>query len=201
MKSRVVLVLVLSITACATGYRAVLPGVNSVGQMQVTVGEGWLQPPAAEAPYLRNLSTIYTRDGADNDRVLLVPGVSDGQAMFNDGAGLPAFRADMDANELEELAEGSLVALPGLGAATIDVHNQTPYGFGEHSGTKFDLTATVPGGEEYRGLAALVVADERLYSAIFLARYPDYYNAHIADATAVIESLAIRVSTIRFGGF
>lgn len=194
--------LLLCLAACAsTGYRTVLPGVNSLGQMQVTVDEGWLQVPVREAPYLRQTSRIYTRNGVDIDRLVLIPGVNDGETLFRDAPGLPAFRADMRPADTREITEASLVTLTGLQGATIDTGNPRPSGFGSHSGEIFDVVARSKSGQNYRGVAATVVAEERLYVMVYLAADPDPYDEYIAEATSVVESMAIRVKTIKTGGF
>jgi hypothetical protein len=202
LRTLLLLLATFSMGACATGYREVLPGVNSAGQLQVTVAAGWNQAPALLTPSARRLSKTFTQDGLLLDRLILIPGVRDGETIFDSdrSAALPLFRADMLPNELEELTESSILKLYGEGAATVSTENLRPHGFGSHSGVLFDIRAAVTESPDYRGLVAAIIAEEKLYMVMFLAADPYYFDKHIETVEAIINSLAIRVPTIKSTG-
>ena len=63
-----VLILLALIAACATNkYASVVPGVTSLGEMRVTIGEGWLRAPASVVPEERSSSRTLTRETLEQD--------------------------------------------------------------------------------------------------------------------------------------
>ncbi len=200
-KNAVLLVLATAlISACAAmGYKAVLPGVNSLGALQINADAGWNLAPVHTTPNARSESQTWTKDGLLLDRLILIPGISDGESIFQSrdkAAALPPFRASMLPNEIEELTESTIVKLFGEGNAVVSTENLRPWGFAEHRGVMFDLAVTVTESPDYRGMVGAFIVEDRLYMIMFVAATPHYYDKHIANVEALIKGAAIRVPTV-----
>jgi len=188
------------LAGCETAsYRLVEPGVQTIGSLRITAGPEWNLAPAMSTPASRSLSQTWTRDGLLLDRLVIIPAVADGEALFvsrDKSAALPVFHADMLPNEIEELVESSIVKLYGEGNAVVSTSNLRPQGFGTHGGFMFDIEASVTESPDYHGMVGAFIDDEKLYLALFLAAEPAYYEKHAADAEAVIKSMTTSEPTI-----
>ncbi len=199
--ARFLLILALApLAGCVTGYTLVQPGVQSFGDMRVTVDDDWNLAPARFTPASRKQSRTWTQDGLLLDRLLIIPAVADGETLFvshSKSAALPVFHADMLPNEIEELVESSIVKLYGEGQSAVSTSNLRPQGFGEHGGFMFDIEAAITESPDYRGSVGAFVVDEKLYMVVFLAAEPHYFNKHAERADAIIKSATLSVKTIR----
>lgn len=189
-----------TLTACAAvGYRLVEPGVQTLGALRITAGDGWNVAPASNTPGSRSSSRTWTRDGLLLDRMMIIPAVAGGEPLFvsrDKTAALPAFRDDMLPNEIEELVESSIVKLFGEGNAVVSTSNLRPQQFGTNGGFLFDIEASVTESPDYKGLAGAFVYEDKLYMAIFLGAMPTYFDKHRAVAETVIKSMSTREPTI-----
>ena len=193
MLKRTFLLLTLSIlsAACVPTYSLVMPGTNSVADMQVQASSGWNQAPAITTPTSRSASQTWTQDGPLLDRLVFIPAVPDGEPLLKVGkqsAALPVFHKDMLPNELEELAESTFVKLFGEGNAAVSTSNLRPHNFGEHRGVMFDMNAAVTESPDYKGSVAAFIVNDLLYMMFYLAADPYYYEKHYAAAEAVMMS-------------
>lgn len=199
--ARFLLILALApLAGCVTGYTLVQPGVQSFGDMRVTVDDNWNLAPARFTPSTRKQSRTWTQDGLLLDRLIIIPAVADGETLFvsrNKSAALPVFHADMLPNEVEELVESSIVKLYGEGQSAVSTSNLRPQGFGEHGGFMFEIEAAITESPDYRGSVGAFVVDEKLYMVVFLAAEPYYFNKHAERADAIIKSATLSVKTIR----
>lgn len=128
------------------------------------------------------------------DRLVIIPAIPDGEPIMisrNNSAALPVFKADMLPNELEELVESSMVKLFGEGNAVVSTSNLRPHRFGDSTGVRFDLEATVTDSPPYRGTVGAFIAADKLYLVYFLGAMPHYYDKHIDEARAVIDSASL----------
>jgi len=195
------LVVAIAIAAgCASSnYRSEQAGVITVGKMRVTLGSGWQRAPGAEVPEKLNTSKVFSRDGLEHDRLILVAAVTNGSAIFRDpgSAGLPTFRVNMSEAEIAGLVAKSLQVVLWEGAATVAASNAHAHGFTGLPGFKFELEADVPGAADHRGIAGGFVDEDKLYVCIFLAESPEYYERHKEAAQDVIDSAVLTVKTIR----
>jgi hypothetical protein len=200
-QARFLLILALApLAGCVTGYTLVQPGVQSFGDMLVTVDDNWNLAPARFTPSTRKQSRTWTQDGLLLDRLIIIPAVADGETLFvsrNKSAALPVFHADMLPNEVEELVESSIVKLYGEGQSAVSTSNLRPQGFGEHGGFMFEIEAAITESPDYRGSVGAFVVDEKLYMVVFLAAEPHYFNKHAERADAIIKSATLSVKTIR----
>ena len=188
------------IGACApSGYQSVLPGVNSLGVLQVNADAGWNLAPAYATPRTTSESQTWTKDGLLLDRLILIPAVKDGESLFvssDPAAALPPFRADMLPNEIEEMTESTIVKLFGEGNAAVSTEKLRPWRFAEHRGVMFDISVKVTESPDYRGMVGAFIVDEKLYMILFLAATPHYFDKHVANAEALIKGAQIRVPTV-----
>lgn len=180
----------LVLSGCAA-YSLVSAGTISVGGLQVNAAESWNLAPAMIVPSMRKDAQTWTQDGLLLDRLLIVPGVPDGEGIITSrrqDAAIPAFRADMLPNEIEELTESSIAKQFGEGGASVETSNLRPQRFGEHRGIMFNLAVAVSDGPDYGGLVGSFIAGDRLYMVIYLGAQPHYYDKHLAAAESVITS-------------
>ena len=200
-RERFLLILALTpLAGCVTGYTLVEPGVQSFGDMRVTVGDDWNLAPARFTPSSRKQSRTWTQDGLLLDRVSIIPAVADGETLFvshSKSAALPVFHADMLPNEIEELVESSIVKLYGEGQSAVSTSNLRPQGFGEDGGFMFDIEAAITESPDYRGSVGAFVVDEKLYMVLFLAAEPHYFNKHAERADSIIKSATLYTRTIK----
>ena len=179
------------LAGCVMSYSLVAPGLVTVQDLKLQADGNWNRAPANYVPLSRRDAETWTRDGLLLDRLVIVPGVPDGEPVLysrEPTAALPVFRADMLPNEIEELVESSLVKVFGEGQSVVNTANLRPQRFGEHHGVMFDFEATVTDSPEYRGTAGAFVANDKLYLVYFIGAVPHYYDKHLASATAVIQS-------------
>ena len=196
MKKRVLLLIIplTALTACVAPFSLVTPGVVAVDNLTVEADSGWNKAPIHQRQFARKESVAWTKDGLLLDRLVIIPGVPDGEPLLktrDKSAAMPVFRADMLPNELEELVESTIVKFFGEGQAVVNTQNLRPHSFGDNRGVLFDLSATVTESPEYRGLVGAFIADDKLYVMYFLGATPHYYGKHIAEAEAIIKSATI----------
>lgn len=188
------LIPVTFLAACVAPFSLVTPGVVAVENLTVQAGSGWNNAPIHQRQFARKQSVAWTKDGLLLDRLVIIPGVPDGEPLLTTRektAAMPVFRADMLPNELEELFESTIVKFFGEGQAVVNTENLRPHRFGDDRGVLFDLSATVTESPEYKGLVGAFIVDGKLYVLYFLAATPYYYGKHIAEAEAIIKSATI----------
>lgn len=189
MRRTVLLLLLLPLGGCIVPYSLVGAGNVSVGGLQLSPTQSWNLAPAATSPGSRKDAQVWTQDGLLLDRLMIIPGVPNGEgivAQVRDDDAIPVFRANMLPNEIEELAESSIVKQFGEGSASVETSNLRPHRFGEHRGILFNMAVSVSGGPDYGGLAGSFIVDDRLYMLMFFGAQPYYYDKHLADAEAII---------------
>ncbi len=196
MKKKILLLFILlaALTACVVPFSLVTPGVVAVKDLNVQAGSGWNNAPIHQRRNARKDSVAWTKDGLLLDRLVIIPGVPDGEPLLTareKTAAMPVFRVDMLPNELEELVESTIVKFFGEGQAVVNTENLRPHRFGNDRGVLFDLSATVTESPEYKGLVGAFIAGDKLYVLYFLGATPYYYDKHIAEAEAIIKSATI----------
>ena len=181
----------LCLSGCVTGYSLVTTGVNSIDTLTVEAGPGWNLAPTIAGSANRKNSQTWTQDGLLLNRLVFIPAVADGEALLvarDQGAALPVFRKDMLPNDVEELAESTILKLYGEGNAVVNTTNLRPHMFGEHRGFMFDIETTVTESPDYRGLVGAFIVDDKLYFMYYLAAVPYYYTKHRDAAETIIKS-------------
>jgi len=188
------LVIVAAVSGCAAPFALVAPGSVVVQDLNVQAGAGWNKAPRARTASARKGAETWTKDGMLLDRLVIIPGVPDGEPLLvsrTKSAALPVFRADMLPNEIEELIESTILKLFGEGQAVVSTENLRPHRYGANAGVMFGLSATVTESPEYRGTVGAFIANENLYVMYFLGAVPYYYDKHIAEAEAIIGSASL----------
>jgi hypothetical protein len=180
------------LTACASlNMRLQEAGPVAVGNVQVSPQEPWNILPESMTPFARPKTQVWTRDGVLLDRLMIIPGVPEGEPLFKEPSkevALPRFKRDMLPDEIVQLTESSMTKLLGEGTTLVRSSNLRPGRFGEKPGIIFDLVATPSEGPVYRGLAGAFVAAEQLNMIIFVAAEPYYFDKHRAAAEGIIAS-------------
>ena len=184
----------------STKYSPAIPGTTAVGKINVTIGAGWLRVPDVNAPERRSLSRVLSRDSVDSNRLMLIPGINEGQSIFvseDSESSLPAFNADMSPLQIADLVAMSMQQSLWNGQSTVTASNARDSGFTGISGFRFDLSVTLPGGQVQKGMAGGFIDEDRLYVNIFVADFPASFDQHESVAQQVIDSAVLRVKTIR----
>jgi len=195
MRIRLILMLVATmfISGCAA-YSAVKPGKVEVGSLHLDPSMTWNSAANVSTRYTNRQTQVWTRDGLLLNRIIIVPGVADGEPIFRQtdkGQALPVFQADMLANEIEELVESSIVKMFVEGQASVRTEHLRPNRFGEKKGFMFDMVVTVSDGPDYRGLTGAFIHEQQLYLLMYFGAEPYYYEKHHDEAEALIKSARI----------
>jgi hypothetical protein len=175
-------------------FTAVAPGTIPVGDLNVSPTESWNAAPAIVLPSTRKGAQVWTQDGLLLDRIVIIPAVPDGEAILvspDKTIALPVFKSDMLPNELEELVESSLVKMFGEGNAAVNTSGLRPHQFGDNRGVLFDFEAVITDSPDYVGIVGAFIANELLYTLIYVAAQPHYYDKHLEEATSIIESATL----------
>jgi len=171
------IILSLSTVACMPAYVAVAPGNINYDGLIIKTDQAWNLAPTISTPSARKGSKVWTQDGILLDRIMIIPAVADGESLFTTTSkdqALPAFKADMLPNEIEELTESSLVKLFKEGEVVVQTSNLRPHRFGEHNGLLFDMNVAVSNGPNYRGITGPLVVEKKLSLFFFLGAEPYY---------------------------
>ena len=184
----------------AQAPRATDAGVYDIGKMRVTLNTGWYEQRGSDLPSSQAPSKTWSRDGLDRDRLFVTGGVKDGEPIFkaSDHPGLPVFRSDMSAIETADVVAKSLQRVLWNASASIAASNARERGFTGLPGFEFELSATVPGSADHRGIAGGFIEEGRLYLTVYLAESPGYFERHQQAAQAVIDSSVPTMRTIRW---
>ena len=194
MARTTVAILCIVLSGCSTAYSLVAPGAVAVGPLSVQASGGWNRAPDTQTRSARPNAETWTQDGLLLDRLVIIPGVPDGESLLvsrSDSAALPVFRADMLPNEVEELFESSMLKLFGEGNAVVSSDGLRPHRFGDNVGSLFEIDAIVSDSPRYRGLVGAFVANDELYALYFLAAVPYYFDKHLDVAQRTIQSAVL----------
>ncbi len=190
--------IIAALAGCVPTYSLVQTGTVAVGNLQLVAPPAMNQAPPVHAPTLRKDSVLWTADGPMLDQIIVIPGVADGETLIvaprNSSAALPAFKAGMLPNEIEELAESTFVKLYGEGNAVVTTAGLRPYRFGENRGFMFDVDVTITDSPKQKGTVGAFIADDELYMVFFMAATPHYFDKHKDAATATIQSARLVAS-------
>jgi hypothetical protein len=178
------------LAGCASGYGLVKPGTVPVNALEVDVGAGWNRVPGSELPWAWNQTQVWTQNGLSLDRLVLIPGIEDGDSIYfpNDAIDYPLFRTDMTDAGLVELVGRTIELAQGANRTEVTTSAVRPQRFGDVQGVLFDLEAAVHDGPAYLGSAGAFVSDGCLFLVYFLAASPWYYEQQSASALATIVS-------------
>jgi hypothetical protein len=188
------LILTLCLAGCTGGYLLVSPGTRLIDDLKVQADPGWNRVPATGIRWARSNAQVWTKDGMSLDRLVIIPHVPNGEAVYlahKVSTVFPAFDAGMSGDDLQKLLESTIEIASGEGLTDISSNNLRPQMFGDSPGYVFDLVAVVHDGPNYRGVAGVFVADDHLYLLYFLGAIPYYFEQHRGSAEAVIRSATL----------
>ena len=179
------------VSACAS-YSAVDPGVVRVGALQLDPTITWNAVPISNSGFTNRQTQVWTQDGLLLNRIIIIPGVDDGESIFfrryDTSQAVPVFEADMLAHEIEELVESSIVKAFGEGQASVQTEGLRPNRFGANKGFMFDMLVAVSDGPNYRGLVGAFVDAKRLYLLMYFGAEPYYFEKRREEAESLIKS-------------
>ena len=194
MNFRLVLIsLVIFIAGCVS-YATVEPGSQDYNGLKIKTSQAWNLAPKEVTPAARPESKLWTQDGILLDRIMIIPGVANGESLFktlSSDQALPVFQAGMLPNEIEELTESSIVKLFGESGAVVETTNLRPHQYGDRNGILFDMSVAVSDGPNYRGVAGAIVVAEHLYLIFYLGAVPYYYEKHLDEAMVIIKGARV----------
>jgi hypothetical protein len=197
MKGRIegLVVIAIFLGGCVSySYSPVSPGTTTYSGLHVTTVQAWNIAPAVATPSARKNSKFWTQDGLLLDRIMIIPGVPDGESIFrvtSKDQALPVFQAGMLPNEIEELTESSIVKLFGEGQVSVDTTRLRPHRFKDSRGFLFDMEIAVSDGPNYGGIAGAFEHDNKLYMIVFLGAQPYYFEKHRDEALSIIQGAKI----------
>jgi hypothetical protein len=194
LRTSIILLFVIFIGGCVTGFVAVVPGTIAVKDLNLKPSTTWNAAPPTILPYTRKGAQVWTQDGLLLDRISIIPAVPDGESIFvsrDKSIALPVFKSDMLPNELEELVESSFVKFFGEGNAVVNTSGLRPHRFGEHRGVLFYFEASLTDSPDYRGMVGAFIANDLLYVISYSAAEPYYYGKHVDEAKRIIETASL----------
>ena len=185
-------VAVLALGACvSTQYAAIPQGDVATRDLQMTTTDTlWNRAPQSMTAHLHSGSEMWTRDGPQLDRVLVLSSIGNGQTLFKSGSKslvYPEFYSRMLPNEIVELNEASFAKLLGT-EVLVTSSNLRPKQLSGQRAAMFDLTVSSADGPTMLGRVASFVHDDRLFEIVYLAAELHYFDKHWAAVLALIES-------------
>jgi hypothetical protein len=191
MRRNVLLLIAVVLGGCVSASYTLIPaGVVPVGELQLQPTTAWNLAPRIATPLAREASQNWTLDGLSLNNLMVIPDVPNGEPLFmapNKTMALPAFRADMLANELVELIESSVEKIFGEGGTEIESDNLRPHRFGTDMGILFDLRLSLSDGPRYRGTVGAFIANQHLYMVLFIGAEPYYFEKDREAAERIIR--------------
>ena len=166
MKSRMVLALLLvALGGCASDYRLVTANETQVAGSDMTVkpGSNWKRLPASAKQ--TRWEEVWTWNGSQLDRIALVGGLPDGKVItfreLKSDQQVPAFRADMTAQDLMSMVE---VSYRVNGVTVFNFESVEPIDFlgGPAVRLRYNYASGI--GIKKRGSCVMRVVDQRLYA-------------------------------------
>ena len=85
-KTLLMLLVVVAVCAgCVQPFTLVEPGEQApmYGGLKIKTSQAWNRAPKIATPVARKDSVTWTQDGLLLDRIIMIPGVPDGEAIFN----------------------------------------------------------------------------------------------------------------------
>lgn len=176
-------------TPAAAQWRLVDPGesreVANSGLVVTAPGE-WNR--ATQRPTRR--TEIWTKDGNTLNELDFWLGVKPGEALFKERSKkkdpLPRFDPKMLPTDLVEFFEDT--ARKVLGGSLVEAHEVRPATLAGHPAVEFDWSYTGSDEVERKGLVRAAIVGGRLYMINFDAPRLHYFDEHVDEARAVMDS-------------
>ena len=160
--------------------------------MNVNVGPGWTTVPEASSA-LSTSSRTWTYDGVATDRLILIPGVNNTDAIITGSDSqqpLPVLRPDTQPEELTELAEFVISTAYG-GNATVIADTPRMQGFGGQSGIVFDFHSTDVQSNDYHGIVGAFTFEAQLYLIMFIVNNEQSLLDHREKVETILQNVTV----------
>ncbi|MBX5462306.1 MAG: hypothetical protein IRZ28_14595 [Steroidobacteraceae bacterium] len=193
MRTLILLVAVLALAGCVTGYTLVSPAPVKVAKstMKVTPSLPWNRAPksALDVPS----QEVWTQNGPLLDEITFIGGVTSGQAIAKqrpkDDRKVPVFRADMSPQDLVSMIE-SYYRIRG-GATIFTPTGVKPVTFLGTTGMQLDYEFVSTDEVKRRGRSVLAVVEGKLYLMSLDGAALHYFDAALPEFEALVASAQI----------
>jgi hypothetical protein len=178
----------LSLAACATVTSAPAGTYAAPKPYQVTLGRQWSDISAISGAQPKSVR-LLTIDGPLLNRLYLVGGLAPGDFMFRSASKTqptPTVRKGMSATERMEFITDNLAV---MGYQRVETARPRPAKFAGADGLRFDFAAKTSDGLEIKGTSEVAEVDGKLYAIIYFAPAEHYFQATLAEAEKVMESV------------
>ncbi len=148
-----------------------------------------VEPAIAWSAQKTGRGEIWTVNGFGLERIAFITKVQDGSPILlsNQDDDAPAFHAGMNATDIVDLYEALLTA---GGYSQIEVDNLRPHSISGQDAFRFEYSAYNEKGLAKRGMViGLIDADKGLNLVLYEAAAEHYYDATLAEAEKVLNSL------------
>ena len=192
MKTGLLVLAAVSLSACIPAYTLVEPGPSAVGDgtMAVTPVNAWNGVPAAmQQP---EWEESWTSNGPLLDTVVFVSGLPEGKSLLRqrrkDDAQVPVFRADMSPADLVSMIESSY-RVAGVAVFNVDLVDTTPFLGGTGIRMRYHYS---PGeGIGKKGSCVLRVVDQKLYLMKLEGVTSHYFDRALPEFDQMVASATL----------
>ena len=192
MKTGLLVLAAVSLSACIPAYTLVEPGPSAVGDgtMAVTPVNAWNGVPAAmQQP---EWEESWTSNGPLLDTVVFVSGLPEGKSLLRqrkkDDAQVPVFRVDMSPADLVSMIESSY-RVAGVAVFNVDLVDTTPFLGGTGIRMRYHYS---PGeGIGKKGSCVLRVVDQKLYLMKLEGVTSHYFDRALPEFDQMVASATL----------
>ena len=195
MRKNILIILLLFFISCQGDnetYILVEPGKVEIEKIYSTKSnKKWSQFQEDNYNFL-----FWTIDGYTLQRIVFFKPIKEGESLFDhdsfftqESEKRPVYDVKMNKFEIKEFFENCLIWSREF--TKFETNNIESYKMGEAEGVFFDISAQNELGLNYKGFAVVVVKNELLYSAYFIATEIEFYEKYKKEAKEIILSLKI----------
>jgi hypothetical protein len=177
-------VLALALLAGCTTYTLVPPA-----EKREVGGVFRVEPASSWSAMKSGNSEHWTVNGLGLEAISFVTKVADGKPLSPDiqGDKAPTFRTGMNATDVVDLYEAYLIA---RGYSQVEVSGLRPHVISGADAFRFEFSAFNPNGLAKQAIViGLIDPEKGLNLVIYEAATQHYYEAYLADAEKVLDSL------------
>jgi hypothetical protein len=189
MKKLLVALAVLVVAGCASVTK-MESGTQALGDRLVLTLEGaWNH---VNAPGL-GPAQVWTMEGLPLDRLLIYPGIKDGEAIHASGGGAKrkdlVFRSGMQADQVVALFEGMLTG----DGSSFKLVKLEPAAFGGEKGYRFEYALVRRGdGVQLSGVGYAAVSKGELFALVYQAPRMTFFARHKDRVESIARSARVK---------
>jgi len=134
--------------------------------------------------------TFWTVDGPLLDKLVFLPGVENGKPLVNseNNKQMPLFSSTMSPIEVMDLVEATLARQK---AQVFKKENLMPAPFGKLDGFRFTFSFLSEDGLQYKGFAAGIIKNQKLYMIMYTGTNLLYYDKYVEQVEKIVNSIEI----------